>query len=1290
MMIKANSSRPNVGAQVEASSLIDPVARNKNSFVLGRVFLLLLLLLSVVHAQPIYVGTFSYHTYRDPTTNATIDSFLEPFFVGMYSAIQAVNTAGGIHGKQIQLIECETGFIHQKYLDCMDQWKTQYYPNMVAIASVLHDQVFQVMMPKLQEQNIMLIDPLVSGDIGRPPKTTFSDNWVYLTADSRMQLISLVKKAVNVLHLRRIAFLSSTDAAEEKEAELIAICASLNVTYVGSFSVLPSGSNATWVWPTKEYTDFLALRPQAMITFMSPDPRNLNVLIDIMNQSHYRTNNVDPNVVLLAASPTIDIILGAAYLIQATYRVPVRLKNRLFVTVNTPLMDDDYRYDISRHARADVTTYYGTPDFAKNGTGFIIHLQQTWTQLKFVAEVVKRMQPSNLTKDAFIDTVFDSASFPIDDVLFGMFSRGCAGNRKALNIQCECGQGFRTVDLYSVTPFLSLAVDLSAQVVAPFTECGSASITVPYPLIYASVRGSDLLRSTTAAKMIAGVAAQQQQDSSATNAGWEYLNYSSSATSANSSQIAANVSLLNSERYVSAIVTSVLPTYSIDMGGLALIDPLVFPASPAPPTFEYNVVFISATLQQELVALGKIAAARGWSVSVLARGEARNDIIDAMVKSLNTFGMSPVAAIDAGADTTAALSLPSNPPSSALFIAGITLPSHVDSIAQYLTNNPQAVVMLPFSEVSVLYGSITAALNTSSLASRLVFATSMRNWNAPNMSSNLLSPLMTAYFASVPSTNWNPLSLRGFIASAALQQICSQIRGVLSSFAILKEIYSTSVIALSSADFIGAYSSSKCFASSDTVCQTNVGARTINVLSLSDVTLNASVTQQYQSSYVFSTGRLDYQPLPSAASGLSSGAILGIAIGASIGGILLIALVCWSRAGGRNNRHAPKNPDVPVTLIFTDIQSSTGLWAANPDVMARALETHHAIIRRLIVKHKGYEVKTIGDSFMIACSTPNSALALAVELQHAFFTHDWMTSEIDDAYREFEREKFVDTGIPPPTAELPIEIYSKMWNGIRVRIGIHTGLAEIKFDEITRGFDYYGSVSNIAARTESSGHGGQVVITSATLNALGEHSSEYVVIPLGATSLRGVPEPIELFQVNTVADRKFLDIKKEDEVDDNSDEDESTMASTVSTKEKYMSQLAPHSDTHSGTASHQDLTSGPAGVAAGGGDDVTSLTSESTRMGGGEKNWRSVSVAFLTILLSTCSESLRKSVLDVLCQRWHVQVTGVHTGRLRDDPYVLAVSKRIAPMMKKRCGQTILNGNFTNPTTTAAQTGKKK
>ena len=74
----------------------------------------------MVHAQPIYVGTFSYHTYRDPTTNAPIDSFLEPFFVGMYSAIQAVNTAGGIHGKQIQLIECETGFIHQKYLDCMD------------------------------------------------------------------------------------------------------------------------------------------------------------------------------------------------------------------------------------------------------------------------------------------------------------------------------------------------------------------------------------------------------------------------------------------------------------------------------------------------------------------------------------------------------------------------------------------------------------------------------------------------------------------------------------------------------------------------------------------------------------------------------------------------------------------------------------------------------------------------------------------------------------------------------------------------------------------------------------------------------------------------------------------------------------------------------------------------------------------------------------------------------------------------------------------------------------------
>eukprot|EP00668_Euglena_longa_P041286 GGOE01054337.1.p1 GENE.GGOE01054337.1~~GGOE01054337.1.p1 ORF type:complete len:565 (-),score=140.77 GGOE01054337.1:749-2443(-) len=242
------------------------------------------------------------------------------------------------------------------------------------------------------------------------------------------------------------------------------------------------------------------------------------------------------------------------------------------------------------------------------------------------------------------------------------------------------------------------------------------------------------------------------------------------------------------------------------------------------------------------------------------------------------------------------------------------------------------------------------------------------------------------------------------------------------------------------------------------------------------------------------------------------------------GGLLVVGLLLlwWAQTyGKRNNRAAPKNASQPFCIVFTDIQSSTSLWATIPDVMAGALDAHHALIRKLIAKHRCYEVKTIGDSFMCATKCPVQAVRFALTLQEQFASHDWGTDRIDGAYAEIDSTESKAPGC---------------WNGLRVRVGIHFGLGEIKLDPVSHGYDYYGTVVNTAARIESVCHGGQIALSEAVFQEQGGHFPGAVWADLGLQQLRGLSQPIRLFQVlpEALSQRQFppLRINREAERDD--------------------------------------------------------------------------------------------------------------------------------------------------------------
>ena len=172
--------------------------------------------------------------------------------------------------------------------------------------------------------------------------------------------------------------------------------------------------------------------------------------------------------------------------------------------------------------------------------------------------------------------------------------------------------------------------------------------------------------------------------------------------------------------------------------------------------------------------------------------------------------------------------------------------------------------------------------------------------------------------------------------------------------------------------------------------------------------------------------------------------------------------------------HMQDLPSGFVTILFTDIEGSTKLCDRHQELFRGALETHNRLMREAIKLHCGYEVKTIGDSFMVAFSEPLHAANCALEMQ-----------------RSIEGELFPDVG--------------KM----RVRIGMHSG------ELIPQNGDYFGTPVNHAARIEATAHGGQIILSEEMAEAVSERLPSFASIKsAGLHRLKDLGSPIRLFRLS--------------------------------------------------------------------------------------------------------------------------------------------------------------------------------
>jgi predicted ATPase/class 3 adenylate cyclase/DNA-binding CsgD family transcriptional regulator len=167
------------------------------------------------------------------------------------------------------------------------------------------------------------------------------------------------------------------------------------------------------------------------------------------------------------------------------------------------------------------------------------------------------------------------------------------------------------------------------------------------------------------------------------------------------------------------------------------------------------------------------------------------------------------------------------------------------------------------------------------------------------------------------------------------------------------------------------------------------------------------------------------------------------------------------------------HPTGTVTFLFTDIENSTRLAREYPETWELTRARHHAILRAAIESSNGFVFQIIGDAFCAAFHKAGDAFKAAVKSQQDLQNEPWREATI----------------------------YARM--------GIHTGEAENEGDEY-RGY----TTLSLVQRVMSAGHGGQILISSATENLLREQLPQGIGLrDMGMQKFAGSTSAVRVFQV---------------------------------------------------------------------------------------------------------------------------------------------------------------------------------
>ena len=162
-----------------------------------------------------------------------------------------------------------------------------------------------------------------------------------------------------------------------------------------------------------------------------------------------------------------------------------------------------------------------------------------------------------------------------------------------------------------------------------------------------------------------------------------------------------------------------------------------------------------------------------------------------------------------------------------------------------------------------------------------------------------------------------------------------------------------------------------------------------------------------------------------------------------------------------------------AAIMFTDMVGYTALGQRNEELSLALVKEHRKVIRPVLLRHGGDEIKTMGDAFLVEFPNALEAVRCAYDIQRA-------VRELNFSLSEGKK--------------------------VHLRVGIHLG------DVVEEGGDISGDAVNVASRIESLAEDGGVCMTRQVYDQV-RNKFELPLSPLGPRALKNVSEPLEVYRM---------------------------------------------------------------------------------------------------------------------------------------------------------------------------------